>query len=1341
MSPATAPRSDEGVGLTTIRVVGGLLPTDLLARVAAGTELPGLRADDYRLELGVSPREAANRAWAVLTAAWRGYQDAVERLPADEQRATGLTRDKWLLVLLRELGFGRVPVTGPGGITTNDARSFPVSHLAPAGEVRLPAHLLGRGINLDRRNAGVAGAADRAPHAMVQELLNRSDDYLWAFVANAETLRLVRDSSTLVGPSFVEFDLAAMFDGEVFSDFVVLYLTCHQSRFEPRTADGGVADCWLEEWRAFAAETGTRALGALRDGVQSAIESLGTGFLQHPANAELRDRLGSARTLSVADYHRGLLRLVYRLLFVFVAEDRDLLLDPQAAISIRQRYRQWFGTARLRRVAARRQGTKHDDAWQALRLVLNALGREGGEPELGLPGLGGLFENGALDVTAELQLANDALFAAVRRLGVIRPTGSGPSRAVDYRNLGAEELGGIYESLLELVPTVDSGARTFGLVSAFGNERKTTGAYYTPSSLIDCLLDSALGPLLDEAETTDDPETSLLALTICDPACGSGHFLVAAARRIAFRVARVRAAAEGAEPSEADVQAAMHDVVGRCIYGVDLNEMATELAKVSLWLEALQPGKPLSFLDAHVKVGNALLGTTPALLQNGIPDSAYEALLGDDKPTVRSHKQRNREERAGQASALTARDEVIVDNQSLRDALKSVDAMAASLADVHVAAQRYSQFERSPERLRAKWIADAWCTAFVAARPAGAPPITTGLLQRWQAKSWDGVDDLDEFAGVVADATARHRFFHWHVEFPDIFVAAANDDAAAPAGWTGGFSCVIGNPPWEHVELKEQEFFAARDPDIATAPSGAARKRLIKALASDQPALFRLFEEKKRQFDAERGFLGASGRFPLCGRGRINTYAVFAETDRSLTAAVGRMGVIVPTGIATDATTQKFFRSLVEARSLVSLYDFENSKPMFEGVHRSFKFSLLTISGLDAEVHAADFAFFALDPDDLIRPDVRFALTPDEIMLLNPNTGTCPVFRTRRDADITLDIYRRVPPLLSHRRTDGNPWGLSFKQGLFNMTSDSHLFRGYNELRDKGWLLSGNVFERGPERMLPLYEGKMVHHYDHRWATTDAIDGTTRELSQLEKRDPACLAMPRYWTDEREVDASAQDHRTWFAGFRNVAPPTNARTIIVGAVPRSGTGNSFCLLKAASPDLLVACLTSLPLDFAARQKVGGSNINFFLVEQLPVLAPSAFASRTPWDVELHISEWVRRRSLELTFTAHDMKPYALDLGDEGAPFVWDDARRAALRAELDGAFFHLYGVEREDVDYILSTFPIVNRKDIAEHGEERTRRLVLEAYDAIAAAVESSEPFVSALDPPPGEGARHPGRG
>ena len=1315
--------------LTGVRSVGGVLPADLVMAVVSGADVPGLRADDYHLELGMTPKEAANRAWAVLGTAWRNYQDALTTQP-DNDPCTRVTREKWLSIVLRELGFGRVPITEAGGITA-DGRSFPVSHIA---EGHVPVHLMGRGVSLDKRTPKLAGAAEQAPFVMVQELLNRSDDYLWAIVANGSTLRILRDSSTLIGQAYLEFDLESIFEGDLFSDFVAMFLLCHQSRFEVLDPALGPVSCWLEQWRGLAIETGARALGALRIGVRDAIEVLGTGLVSHPANASLREALDSTQ-ISVEDFRRSLLIAVYRLLFCFVAEDRDLLLDPEASNETKERYRRWFSTARLRRLSVRRAGDHHIDLWEALKVITGSLGREEGCAELGLVGIGGLFESGPADLDTSLVLSNRALLSVVRHLCVTRPVADGPRRVVDYRHLGAEELGGIYEGLLAYVPKYDVAQRTFGLVDAAGNERKKTGAYYTPSSLTEALLDSALDPLLDRAQAEPDPEAALLSLTVCDPACGSGHFLVAAGRRIAARVASVRA--DGDEPTNDELQLAMHDVVATCLYGVDLNPMAAELAKVSLWLEGMQPGRPLSLLDGHIKVGNALLGTTPALMADGIPDTAFAAIEGDDKKVCSSLRKRNKAERSGQG-LFGVIDTAATVVGALATESAAIEAIVPhSLSDVHVAAKRLRDLDATPEARRARMTADAWCAAFVVPKTPGTQAVTQSGL--------DAIQQGTAPAGLVEavqDSSVRYRWFHWHLEFPHIFAARVGEDPDPNTGWSGGFDCVVGNPPWEHVELKEQEWFAFRLPAVAEA-SGDTRKQLIAGLGATRPDLFDAYRADLRVVNGERAFLGNSGRYPMCGRGRINTYAVFAEADRMLMSRRGRYGVILPTGIATDATTQHFFKDLVTSRSLVALYDFENRDKLFD-IDSRIKFCLLVLSGRNAPVDEASFAFFARQPEDLQREGVRFTLTPEEITLLNPNTGTCPVFRSRRDAEITLKIYRRHPVLIKKDDPNGNPWGISFKQGLFNMTSDSALFHKRGDLEADGWTLDGNEFHRGQERMLPLYQGLMTTFYDHRAA--DVVRSPTavqrpnqpRYLTDEEKADPYRFAIPISWVAEDEVSTRLEGRWSsgWLIGFSDITSPTNERTLVPTAIPLAAVGNKLPIMfPTVGPGaLLAAVASSIAFDYVVRQKIGGTTLNFFYVEQLPVLTPGELGVQLPWANQSVLSDWVKSRVLELTFSAWDMEEWARDMGDSGCPFVWNPERRSVLRSELDGAFFHIFGLDRNDTEYVLSTFPGANKKDPQLTGR------VLAAFDQIAEAIETGRPFISTLDPAPGFGPRHPER-
>jgi len=868
---------------TTIKTEGGLLPADLLVRIAEGdTAIDGLTPQAYHLAKSERLNEVANRAWNRLQGAWESFRTAAEKLP-DTDPGTSLTRERWLLILFQELGYGRLTAHRAFEIK---GKSYPISHLWQ----NTPIHLVGFNIDLDSRARGVAGAARVSPHSLVQELLNRSDDYLWGFVSNGLKLRLLRDSASLTRASCVEFDLEAMMEGEAYSDFFLLYLLCHQSRVE--VPEGKTVEhCWLEKWYGTSLQEGTRVLDHLRDGVEQAIETLGGGFLAHPANGPLRDKL-RAGDLTTLDYYRQVLRVVYRLLFLFVAEDRDLLLlpaeDDEALAAARSTYTRHYSTQRLRRLAERRRSARHCDLYRGLRLVFGKL--HTGCPELALPALGSfLFAPASTPDLNDADIANADLLAAVWHLtftvdGNVR-------RSVDYRNLGAEEFGSVYESLLEMHPDLNVEAGRFDLEVAAGSERKTTGSYYTPTSLVNCLLDSALDPVLDDACRKPDPEEALLNLKVCDPACGSGHFLIAAAHRIAKRLAAVRAGED--EPAFEAVQHALRDVVGRCIYGVDIKPMAVELCKINLWIEAIDPGRPLTFLDHHIQCGNSLLGATPALIKQGIPDDAYKPIEGDVKEVCAQLKRENREERKGQRRLWGAMPSIHLGNmaQTLANINDEDDSTLQAVAEKE---KHYYEFVRSAAYENARFLADAWCAAFVWPKiNPNDPAVTTETIRRIEDNPHEYPEGSPTREGVRGLA-GEYQFFHWYIAFPDVFrLPAENEDAEnEQTGWSGGFDCVLGNPPWETLEFKEKEWFAGIRPDISEASTGT-RKRKIAKLAEEDPALFATYKTSLRRAEGDRTLIRNTARYPLCARGKVNTYSIFAELKRSLLNTTGLVGCIV----------------------------------------------------------------------------------------------------------------------------------------------------------------------------------------------------------------------------------------------------------------------------------------------------------------------------------------------------------------------------------------------------------------------------------------------------------------
>ena len=591
---------------------------------------------------------------------------------------------------------------------------------------------------------------------------------------------------------------------------------------------------------------------------------------------------------------------------------------------------------------------------------------------------------------------------------------------------------------------------------------------------------------------------------------------------------------------------------------------------------------------------------------------------------------------------------------------------------------------------------------------------------------------------------------------------------------------MLGNPPWEHTELKEKEWFATRNPEIANAKTGAERKRQIAALRVGDPKVFADFTAAQRYHDGISHFLGDSRRYPFCGRGRINYYAVFAEVMRTLLNKTGRTGAVLPTGIATDDTTKFFFQDVVGTKSLASLLDFENKGIFFPEVHSSYKFCLLTAGrGVRPTANAAEFVFFAHAVDELRDPDRRFNLSPEEIALMNPNTHTCPIFRSRKDAELTKAIYRRVPVLIRQARNgepEQNPWGIKFKQGLFNMTSDSHLFRTREQLEAEQWRLDGNVFRKDGEAYLPLYEAKMANQFDHRAAhivlsaTAQVRQGQSDRLRQAEHQDPEREPIPRYWVARDEVRQRIGE-RVCLLGFTDVTSATNERSMLSTIIPLAGVGHTMPLIVTSQDKrheaLLNACLNAFCLDYVGRQKLGGLHFTFFIVKQLPTISPSAFGSMA---FESNIRKWLpdplESRVLELIFTSWKLQPFARQCGWDGPPFRWDEERRFFIRCELDAVFFHLYLPADEDghwrlarkadgcphdetpeqleelkrhfpkprdaVAYIMDAFPIVRRKDEETYGEYRTNRVILEIYDAMQGAIRTGQPYQTLLDPPPG---------
>ncbi|ADH65163.1 hypothetical protein Mesil_3351 (plasmid) [Allomeiothermus silvanus DSM 9946] len=1319
----------------SVRISGGLLTEEFLNNLARPEALK---------EVGLSPEELEEKFLALFS--------LYERVRPLEFPDVSQARESWLIPFFRVLGFD--PVYNRAHLQVEE-QTFPISHLGWNQEEAPPLHLVLQ--DLDEKVAH----RSKSPHGLLQAYLNLHPKQAWGVVANPREARLVGKYFHVSTPGYVAFYPTELFEAPreaALREFQVLYLLLSQSRFQQAQGEAP-----LDRYRRLAREVGVRAKEALKKGVVRALEALGNAFLSEGLRAEYQ----SPQRLQA--YHQELLRLVYRLLFLFYAEQRALIPHEGQLSWV---YEREYSLLALRERAARLRFQRDDqtDLWAKLLLTFR-LAHEG-DQALGVPALNGeLFAPEAIATLTQRGRSpkNSELLEAIRYLAFVEREGA--LERVNYRDLEVEEIGHVYEEILALSPRLVEGR--YSLESHL-LERKSSGSYYTPRELVQLVVQEALAPVLEErlkaaGEDLEAQVSALLSLRVIDPAMGSGAFLISALEYLAQRLAELRQKANPQSEFARLYEEARHEVAARCIYGVDLNPMAVELAKLSLWIAAAARGRPLSFLDHHLKVGNSLVGAPRDFLEMGIPKEAYKR-EGVPAEVVKGLS----------FTKKPGKTPLALDNPPPPPPL---DYEEKSVQDVEKKRRLYTQWRQSEAVQKWERLADYWVAAFfLRPTPAVRLPDAQGLnwlaqqaghasLAQWESSTYLSPPTL----AAIQTARYRHRFFHWWLEFPEVMER-------------GGFDVVLGNPPWEVVQPEETKFFAGKHEKIAEASTGAERKRLIERLREDDPSLYQAWIEHVHEVSNTAGFIGGSGRYPLTGTGKINLYSAFAEHNRTMMGHQGRAGAIVPTGIATDDSNKVFFGEVVARGELAALYDFENREGIFPAVDSRMKFSVLALRG-QAKREPARLAFFLTRPEGLEDPTRVFSLTPEDFALLNPNTKTCPVFRTRADAELTKKIYRRVP-VLWKEEPEENPWGIKFRQGLFNMTSDSGLFRTRGDLEQGGYRLVGNRMVKEGSAYLPLYEAKLIWHFDHRFATYDGAD--IRDMTPAEHASPEALPLPRYWVPQKEVEERLVQKdrngnvvwewdRGWLLGFRDITNATNERTAIFAALPRVGVGNTaplFLHAKSALESLtLIGNVSTLALDYVARQKVSGTHLNFHYLKQFPVLPPSAYG---PQDLRFLVP-----RVLELTYTAWDLASFAQDVWEEAdedlrellqrqweangghppnrpswlesaypfPPFRWDEERRALLRAELDAYYARRYGLNRKQLRYILDpkdlterelsdilsdheevedplderayrkrveasrfpgeTFRVLKDKDIRRYGEYRTRRLVLEAWERL----------------------------
>lgn len=526
----------------SISVEGGLFPSDLLDRIAAGgSDIPGQKAADFGLNGTRRLTDEIQSAFSDSRSYWDAFQRRLER--SRESRTT-ITREDWITKFMELLGFEKLVVQRLSAEVGRE--KYFISHRAGDYPEASPVHVVGIDQELDRRDS----TSRRSPHATVQEYLNRSDA-LWGIATNGRSLRLLRNIARLSKPTYLEFDLEGMIAGNLYSEFVLLYRLLHVSRFPRESVNAH--ECLLERYYQQGIDEGSRVREKLRDGVEETLRTLGTAFLSHASNERLRHRFQTGE-LDANGYYRQLLRLVYRFLFLMAAEERRLLFPTGEDGKRRQAlYTKYYSISLLRNRADRYlTEDRYTDLWLGLRETFRMLRDNEAANLFGLSALNGeLFSSLACPDLEGAVCTNRELLSAIRELSTFRDEG-GRRRRVNYAGLDVEEFGSVYESLLDFHPQVTLQPPAFDLVA--GGERKQTGSYYTPPELVHELIESALVPVMEDRlrslKTREEREAALLGLRVCDPASGSGHFLLAAGRRIARELATVRSGEQEPSPEE-----------------------------------------------------------------------------------------------------------------------------------------------------------------------------------------------------------------------------------------------------------------------------------------------------------------------------------------------------------------------------------------------------------------------------------------------------------------------------------------------------------------------------------------------------------------------------------------------------------------------------------------------------------------------------------------------------------------------------------------------------------------------------------------------------------------------
>ncbi|MXW12386.1 MAG: N-6 DNA methylase [Synechococcus sp. SB0662_bin_14] len=1298
---------------------------------------------------------ADSQAWKALgeeelAAVEVGLREILERFPQQHQPNEATTEDELIWPVLNCLGWrdvlrqqrlssrGREDV--PDGVLfANDGAK--AKALEQDEEWRRYGHGVALveakrwGVGLDR-----SSPQQRAPAGQVLRYLRRADDLThgalrWGILSNGRCWRLYYAGARSVAEEFFEIDLPEVLRRQDRHGLKLFVLLLRPQAFAPDGNSQSLHQFILSEGRRYE----ERVAANLSDMVFHQVFPRLAKALA--AAAEDAGRPLTAPS-SLAQVREAALTLLYRFLFILYAEDRGLLPVQNPG------YNNYSLRQRRDDVKRRKDGkdvfsTRFCRYWSDLQGLCQAIDK--GDPSIDLPPYnGGLFNATQAPLLAQpaVRLNDQVMADLLAALSFDSKTGN----YINYRDLSVEQLGSIYERLLDHELAHRDGAVT---VQPNLFARKKSGSYYTPDALVRLIIKETLTPLVESRSAED-----ILALKICDPAMGSGHFLVSLVDYLSDRVIEAMAAAPEEEETESHGAAGLNGtpvaerieairatirenarrggwqleesqlddrhivrrlVLKRCVYGVDKNPMAVELAKVSLWLHTFTAGAPLSFLDHHLRCGDSLFGCR---VGEAIEQGMDAGGLFLERP-LREATQAAHAMHAIEELTDAEIEETEASAKLFAELQEATGPLTTFLSLVH-ALQWLDLAKKDNKKARSNFLVGLY----------GNPVAVAEGKESVEKKN----DQHGHFALLLEQARAllsEERFFHWQVAFPGLWHDWTGENS-------GGFDAVIGNPPWERVKLQQVEWFGARRPEIAKAQRAADRKRMIQTLKNAGDPLAGAFTQAEQQANATARMARSCGDYPLLSGGDVNFYSLFVERAHALVKPQGMVGLLTPSGIASDKTAAGFFRGVATEGRLRALYDFENRRtrynapPFFPDVDSRFKFCVFVASA-SASSPPARCAFFLHSTAELADSRRCFTLTAEDFARVNPNTGTAPIFRSRRDAELAMGIYQRLPVLVDRSTgEEKKAWPVKYVR-MFDMTNDSHLFRTKEELeeREGAFPVGGNRWDSPSGVWVPLYEGKMVQAFDHRAASVVVNPENQHRPAQpvpttvQQHQNPGWLPDPQFWVLKNKTSFP---EATCLLTFKDVTAPTNVRSMIAALIPGFGAGNTLPVVStsmwdeqtAVGVEALLANLNAIPFDYVARQKIQGQHLNWFILEQLPVIPPDHYTT-TRFGPKT-AAEIVQAAVLELTYTAHDMAPFARDMGHVDAagevlpPFPWDEAHRLHLRAKLDALYFHLYGITNwDDVRYIYSTFPIVERQEQDAYGCYRSLELCLAYMNALAA--------------------------